>query len=227
MAASQARCALRGGRLKTAGLQAINPAPCRWWCALQGRVRRSDKPRIDFAVFGSLCSMSTWRGNSRETCLGLSKSPAARANLEWADQPMLLWNRTGKVVCVLAAIAAYFALAGWSRKSYVDRTPAGKMAFHLNRPFERYGDLGVVSSQLKTLQSMEALADSDDNNQRSPLLLYENDRLLGPAHSSHEDIAVLGGGRYSHWKRHGILFSSSDKSDPSSNGRSYWAVVPD
>ena len=84
----------------------------------------------------------------------------------------------------------------------------------------------VTSFQLRTVEALEEFADSVDNNWRSPVLLYENDRLLGPAHSSHDDIAHLGEGRYSHWKQQGFFFSSSDKSDPNSNGRSYWAVVP-
>jgi hypothetical protein len=141
---------------------------------------------------------------------------------------MLLWNRTGKVVCVLAAIAAYFAVAGWSRNSYFDPTPAGKIVIRLNRPFERYSDktLAVTSYQLRLDGALEAIADSVDNVHRSTILLYEDRRLLGPAHSSHEDIATRGEGRYSHWKKTGFLFTASDNSDPNSNGRSYWTVVP-
>src|ERR1700682_538103 len=118
---------------------------------------------------------------------------------------MLRWNRTSKSVCVLLAFAAYFALAQWSKKSYVDEAPAGKVVVHLNRPFERYGDTGVTSFQLRTVEALEEFADSVDNNWRSPVLLYEDDRLLGPAHSSHDDIAHLGEGRYSHWKQQGFF----------------------
>jgi hypothetical protein len=141
-------------------------------------------------------------------------------------KPVRRWDRTSKSICVLAAIAAYFALAEWSKKSFVDLAPAGKMVVRLDRPFERYGVLGVASNQLTTIEALEATTDSADNNERSPVLLYEDQRLLGPAHSSHEDISVRGRGRYSHWKRQGFLFSSSDNSDPNKNGRSYWAVVP-
>ena len=139
---------------------------------------------------------------------------------------MLRWNGTSKLACALVAIAAYFALAEWAKKSYVDQTPAGKVVVRFNRPFERYGERGVISHGLKPVGSVDQFSDTADNNWRSPVLLYENDRLLGPGHSSHEDIAFLGGGRYSHWKGQGFLFSSSDNSDPNNNGRSYWAVVP-
>jgi MoaA/NifB/PqqE/SkfB family radical SAM enzyme len=54
----------------------------------------------------------------------------------------------------------------------------------------------------------------------SPLRLFEDEYPLGPAHATHQDVRTVGGGRYSHW--HGRLwFSSSDNSDPRSNGRRY------
>jgi hypothetical protein len=77
--------------------------------------------------------------------------------------------------------------------------------------------------------------DNDRNNQRSPVIVYENLTPLGPAHSIHEDIQFIGGGRYSHWGENpksewrqikGMLFSASDNSDPRTNGRHYWAVLP-
>src|SRR5262249_10266558 len=54
----------------------------------------------------------------------------------------------------------------------------------------------------------------------SSLRLFEDDAELGPAHSLHNDILTLGGGRFSHWGRW-LMFSSSDGSDPRTNGRSY------
>jgi hypothetical protein len=62
----------------------------------------------------------------------------------------------------------------------------------------------------------------DDNlhPRRSGLQLLENGAPIGPAHSSHEDIRRMGGGRFSHWGT-GLLFSSSDNSDPRINGRAY------
>lgn len=55
----------------------------------------------------------------------------------------------------------------------------------------------------------------------STLLLYENDRLLTPSHALHDVIRQVGGGAYSHWS--GVLrFSTSDGSDPRTNGRRYW-----
>jgi hypothetical protein len=55
---------------------------------------------------------------------------------------------------------------------------------------------------------------------RSQLVLCEDGRPLGPAHAPHTAIRELGGGAYSHWE-YELLFSTSDHSDPNSNGRCY------
>lgn len=56
------------------------------------------------------------------------------------------------------------------------------------------------------------------------LRLSENGRSLGPAHTPHNEISQKGGGRFSHWKGQ-VVFSSSDGSDPRTNGRTYVASV--
>lgn len=66
--------------------------------------------------------------------------------------------------------------------------------------------------------------DSAARPEASRLRLTENTRLLGPAHSAHNDIRSLGRGRYSHWNETTALqFSTSDGSDPRTNERSYIA----
>ncbi len=64
---------------------------------------------------------------------------------------------------------------------------------------------------------------SDDSPGDSSLVMYENGRVLGPAHVLHQDIRDLGGGRYSHWGSF-VHFSASDGSDPRTNGRRYAAT---
>ncbi|HEU4683250.1 MAG TPA: SGNH/GDSL hydrolase family protein [Nitrospira sp.] len=54
--------------------------------------------------------------------------------------------------------------------------------------------------------------------------VWENGRLLGPAHQLHASIRQEGGGKYSHWN-HDVYFSASDNTDPRSNGRRYSAKV--
>lgn len=62
--------------------------------------------------------------------------------------------------------------------------------------------------------------DGSEAPRASRLVLFEDGRRLGPAHASHAAIREQGGGRYSHWGRH-LYLSSSDGSDPRSNGRTY------
>ncbi len=54
--------------------------------------------------------------------------------------------------------------------------------------------------------------------------LFEDDRPLAPGGSLHVDIRERGKGAWSHWNFGGVtrvLFSTSDNSDPNTNGRRY------
>lgn len=62
--------------------------------------------------------------------------------------------------------------------------------------------------------------DSNDFPHRSALRLLEDGTELGPAHALHATIQDPGDGRYSFWL--GVVyFSTSDGSDPNTNGRIY------
>ena len=67
---------------------------------------------------------------------------------------------------------------------------------------------------------------SDDvgSPRQSTLVLFEDDQILGPAHSSHQGIRERGQGAYSHWGQQ-LYFSTSDNSDPNKNGRRYSAII--
>ncbi len=60
-----------------------------------------------------------------------------------------------------------------------------------------------------------------ESGNRSQLELYEDGRPLGPARALHAAIREQGGGRYSHWTRTSLYLSTSDGSDPRTNGRVY------
>lgn len=60
---------------------------------------------------------------------------------------------------------------------------------------------------------------------RSPLALFEDNKLQTPAHSAHSRITTRGGGAYSHWRAE-LYFSTSDNSDPNGNGRKYRVIFP-
>ncbi len=138
---------------------------------------------------------------------------------------MLHWSRTIKTMAAVAAFAIYFVFAGWSKLTWVDPVPRGRVLFRLERPFELYGTHGVSCYQLRTQEVFESVADTTDDPKRSPILVYEENQLLGPPHSTVEDVGQLGKGRYSHSKR-GLVFSASDNSDINTNKRTYWAVLP-
>jgi hypothetical protein len=63
-------------------------------------------------------------------------------------------------------------------------------------------------------------ADTPEHPRRALTELFENGRRLGPAHEPREDIQTDSPGRFSHWGST-LYFSTSDNSDPRSNGRSY------
>lgn len=57
------------------------------------------------------------------------------------------------------------------------------------------------------------------------LRLFEDDRELGPARVAHVEIREQGNGRFSHWGE-ALYFSSSDNTDPRTNGRVYrWQIT--
>jgi hypothetical protein len=63
-----------------------------------------------------------------------------------------------------------------------------------------------------------------DKGGKSTLRLFENDKELLPAHAPHAQIREKGGGHWSHWGSNTIYFSTSDNSDPRTNGRTYRVV---
>lgn len=72
-----------------------------------------------------------------------------------------------------------------------------------------------------TLSStLASLADSNDSPRHSPLRLFENGKPLGPSHALHMRIRASGNGAYSHWQNQ-LLFSTSDNTNPNTNGRVY------
>jgi hypothetical protein len=79
---------------------------------------------------------------------------------------------------------------------------------------------------IASIPSLAHLGDGPDHPTRSPLILLEDGVPLRPGHSSHQTIRERGSGAFSHWQG-GLYFSTSDNSDPATNGRSYVAVVPD
>lgn len=68
------------------------------------------------------------------------------------------------------------------------------------------------------------IGDSDSLPRISTMQLYENGVPLGPAHAVHHDIRLYGQGQYSHWGNT-LYFSTSDNTNPLSNGRKYTYIM--
>ncbi|TKC03692.1 pectate lyase [Pedobacter frigoris] len=77
--------------------------------------------------------------------------------------------------------------------------------------YKVYADLGTSS-------------DTQSQPTASTVKIFENGVEIGPAHSLHSDIRTLGKGRFSHWSG-SLYFSTSDNSDPRTNGRTYTYTI--
>ena len=121
------------------------------------------------------------------------------------------------IVAVIAVPAVYVPLM-----LYLGTLPLPDPAI-LQPPFQHIGGNAWAARPMPG-----TVPDDPDNPSRSELQLYENGQSLGPRHIGHNQIAEFGHGRYSHWFRRGasIVFSTSDNSDPNTNGRVYRAVDP-
>lgn len=69
--------------------------------------------------------------------------------------------------------------------------------------------------------------DDNANHRRSTIIFTENGIPLSP-HRPHDDIRKKGKGLFSHWNKH-LIFSSTDNSDPRTNGKAYeisYTIIP-
>ncbi len=62
-----------------------------------------------------------------------------------------------------------------------------------------------------------------DADGKSWLVLLEDGRPLPRPHASHDEVRRIGRGAYSHWNE-ALYFSTTDNSDPRTNGRVYTFV---
>jgi hypothetical protein len=92
--------------------------------------------------------------------------------------------------------------------------PDGRFGYVVDLPA-----LGVFSP------SENALDGSAAWGKRSRLVLLEDGKPVGPAQAMHDVVRNTGQGAFSHWN-HQLYFSSSDNSDPRTNGRMYTMLLP-
>src|ERR1700733_4096711 len=114
------------------------------------------------------------------------------------------WSRSKIWASALVGAVIYFSAALYFKCSYVPDPgqssvpavgPPGERSalFHRFPKFE-HSEFGYVGIPRPFSRTPNFSSDSSDENLRSPVLLYENDHPLGPAHSLHIDIAKLGHG---------------------------------
>lgn len=132
-------------------------------------------------------------------------------------QRFSLWERVTIVI-----VSAYLICAGvWLALTGALKLPSLSKVLRARwrRPFE--GTLGGFAPEEGCCYVARVphylLSDLDSVSQ---VQVYEDGLPLGPAHASHADIRALGGGRFSHWGSD-IYFSTSDNTDPRTNGRKY------
>jgi hypothetical protein len=123
-----------------------------------------------------------------------------------------------KWLYALGIVTASFFISLWTMNYFSPLCPQGRI-IALSKPFQKWGGFSYFASAPDLID----LSDSAETPSRSSLLVCENNRVLGPPHSQHADVATIGHGKFSHWGA-GFIFSSTDGSDPNVNGREYWAV---
>jgi len=121
-----------------------------------------------------------------------------------------------------AILAIWFLLAGLVGRDFKPpRRPYGTFSMFAIEKHAEGSFMYVVR-----FDRHAAIADTDENPERSPIEIFENEHRLGPAHSRTSDIGELGHGRYRHTET-ALYFSTSDNTDPRSNGRNYsWTYGP-
>jgi hypothetical protein len=92
-------------------------------------------------------------------------------------------------------------------------------------------DLSPPLSQLEgyaykvSIPKLSGVGDTAELATRSPTVVCEGDHRLGPGHTPFTEIVQKGAGRFSHYNDL-VVFSSSDGTNPNSNGRQYKVVIP-
>jgi FkbM family methyltransferase len=112
-------------------------------------------------------------------------------------------------------------------QSYRHDASSHDAGIELDTQIELFGPFNFDEGFCWTVALPDSLPEGDTNGgpAASTIVLLEDHQPLGPPHTQHAVIRNYGGGRFSHWHRT-LFFSTSDDSDPNSNGRSYSIGIP-
>jgi hypothetical protein len=140
-----------------------------------------------------------------------------------AGKPGWQWMRMFLRACgAFAVVLVSFYVTLFSLDYFAPPCPGGE-ALELKGPFQK---IGTGFAFAAAAPSLDGLSDNPTAPARSKFLVCENNHVLGPPHTLHQEIISKGKGRFSHYSGAGFTFSASDNSDPNTNGRRYWAVSP-
>lgn len=114
-----------------------------------------------------------------------------------------------------------YLFAPQNAQTYFDAITAQTPTIELQRPFTQHRGHCFYTM----LPELEASGDSDSDRKRSHVMLFEDGVPVGFPHVRPHEIAAYGAGRYSHWGAK-FQFSSTDNTDPNTNGRRY-TVAPE
>jgi hypothetical protein len=119
----------------------------------------------------------------------------------------------------------YAAAAPWLKRYAIPPDACARWATdgaRIEPPFTRQGEHAYV---VRVAPQSPQESDDTVHPRRSTALLCEDGKIVGTAHSPHDDIRKKGNGRYSHWAG-ALYFSTSDNTDPNENRRQYQLVFP-
>lgn len=115
-----------------------------------------------------------------------------------------------------------FVFATKDRPTFLDPLFQSRKVIQLENKFE-------VNDSLiwrYKLPQFADLADTRENPRQSPLLIWEDGVPLSFPHCAYESMLNFGAGRYRHWGD-SIYFTTSDNSNPNTNGKKYSVTVDD
>ncbi|MDN3274945.1 hypothetical protein QWJ07_11855 [Frankia sp. RB7] len=126
------------------------------------------------------------------------------------------------IIVAFATVAAYLPIA-WYLDATYKQSPDPDV---LRGPFTQIGSHAYVTYR----KIAGAKGDTSTEPRRATLELTENGKALGPAHVLRSLVDTLGGSYI--FLQTGadppvLIFSTSDNSDPNTNGRVYRATDPD
>src|SRR5262249_38856527 len=85
----------------------------------------------------------------------------------------------------------------------------------------RYAFVYSFTPRSPIIPGMILRGDTNWDPSASTAIVLENGKPLGPSHNATSTIDTLGHGRFSHWVADKVFISSSDGTDPRTNGRTY------